>query len=112
MNEEMWLLIIAFFITTVPLLVGHLLIKKKIEEIHFSMLTNGLSKIADYYKVQTIKDEETGTPVKYLFYLPKVGLSTKKRLEIKRELCELPDADEFVIMEDYSNDKTGYTKLY
>jgi hypothetical protein len=58
-------------------------------------------EIAESFKVAEIPDAETGHVVKYLFYKPRSGKDWKERHEMKREVCELPGADKFVIMEDY-----------
>ena len=64
-------------------------------------LKAGLSKIASNFAVKEIADPETGRIVKYLMFTPRVGISEEECFEATRELCELPGANDFVIMEDY-----------
>lgn len=65
------------------------------------ILEGRLYSIATKVEVKEIADVETGRLVKYLFFKPKFGVSDEKCHETIKELCELPGASEFVIMEDY-----------
>jgi hypothetical protein len=64
-------------------------------------LVNMFLEIAESFRVAKIPDAETGHVVKYLFYKPMLGKDWEERHEMKKEVCELPGADKFVITEDY-----------